>query len=79
VTHSETPDASGAAPPRARHQGRLPGFIVEQATGDADGVVGLGDIVKRATLIAGVRPCGPCSERARRLNAWMTFSAGNRR
>jgi len=49
---------------------RLPGFI-------ADEDVGLGDVVKKATSIVGIRPCGGCAERARRLNNWMVFA--NRR
>lgn len=46
---------------------RLPGFIVE-------GEVGLGDIIKRATSHAGIKPCGGCSRRAARLNGWLTFT-----
>jgi hypothetical protein len=46
---------------------RLPGFI-------SDDDVGLGDVVKRATSLVGIKPCGGCAERARRLNNWMVFS-----
>ncbi|KUJ66829.1 hypothetical protein ACZ90_32890 [Streptomyces albus subsp. albus] len=49
------------------HRVRLPGFI-------SDEEVGLGDVVKRATSNLGIRPCGDCGERARRLNNWMVFS-----
>jgi hypothetical protein len=49
---------------------RLPGFV-------ADEPIGLGDVVKRATTRAGVRPCGGCAERAHRLNSWLVFT--NRR
>jgi hypothetical protein len=52
---------------REPHRVRLPGFI-----NDED--VGLGDVVKRATSIAGIKPCGGCAERASRLNNWMVFS-----
>jgi len=45
---------------------RLPGFIKEEP-------VGLGDVVKRATALAGIRPCGGCRGRAERLNRWITF------
>ena len=46
---------------------RLPGFIAETE-------VGLGDVIKRATSLAGIRPCGSCLERAAALNRWMVFS-----
>jgi len=46
---------------------RLPGFI-------ADEDVGLGDLIKRVTSAAGIKPCGGCQQRARTLNRWMVFS-----
>lgn len=46
---------------------RLPGFITDED-------IGLGDVIKKATSIVGIRPCGACAERARRLNNWMVFS-----
>jgi len=49
------------------HRVRLPGFI-------ADTEVGLGEVIKRATSLAGIRPCGSCLERAASLNRWMVFS-----
>ena len=52
---------------REPHRVRLPGFIVDEP-------VGLGDVIKRATSLAGIPPCGGCADRAKRLNAWMTFS-----
>jgi hypothetical protein len=52
---------------RRPHEVRLPGFVPEEP-------IGLGDLVKRATSAAGVRPCGPCQERARRLNSWLVFT-----
>jgi hypothetical protein len=52
---------------REPHRVRLPGFV-------GDEQVGLGDAIKRATTLVGIRPCGSCAERAKRLNAWMTFS-----
>jgi len=45
---------------------RLPGFV-------ADEPVGLGDVIKRTALLAGIRPCAGCTERARRLNSWLVF------
>jgi hypothetical protein len=50
---------------------RLPGFV-------PDGPVGLGDAVKRVTSLAGVRPCGPCQERADRLNNWVVLTGRKR-
>ena len=49
------------------HRVRLPGFVAETE-------VGLGEVIKRATSLAGIRPCGPCLERAATLNRWMVFS-----
>jgi hypothetical protein len=46
---------------------RLPGFNVDET-------IGLGDTIKRATSIAGIRPCVSCSARAERLNSWVTFT-----
>ena len=51
----------------APHRVRLPGFIV-------DTEVGLGDVIKRATSLAGIRPCGSCLERAASLNRWVVFT-----
>jgi hypothetical protein len=52
---------------RSPHVVRLPGFVKEEP-------VGLGDVVKRATSVAGFRPCTGCSQRAERLNRWVAFS-----
>jgi hypothetical protein len=49
------------------HRVRLPGFTAEPE-------VGLGDVIKRATSLVGIRPCGSCLERAAHLNRWMVFS-----
>ncbi len=48
------------------HAGRpfrvqLPGFVIKEE-------VGLGDLIKSATSVAGIRPCGGCSRRASALN-----------
>jgi hypothetical protein len=56
-------DRGGSTPRRVR----LPGFVAETE-------VGLGDVIKRATSLAGIRPCGSCLERAASLNRWMVFS-----
>jgi hypothetical protein len=50
---------------------RLPGFAPDEP-------VGLGDAVKRVTSAAGIRPCGACAERARRLNSWLVFTGRKR-
>jgi hypothetical protein len=47
---------------------RLPGFLRD------DQEVGLGDVIKRATSVAGIKPCGGCARRAERLNRWLAFS-----
>jgi hypothetical protein len=54
----------------ARYRVRLPGFVTDEP-------VGLGDLVKRATSIAGVAPCGGCARRARALNRWVSFTGRN--
>ena len=50
-----------------RHHVRLPQFITEDD-------IGLGDVIKRATSVVGIKPCGGCLQRAARLNAWVGFS-----
>ncbi|MEY9490279.1 hypothetical protein [Streptomyces calvus] len=63
--HVETPPSGRRRKP---HKVYLPGFIDEED-------IGLGDVIRKATSMAGVRPCGGCNERAERLNDWMVFSA----
>jgi len=46
---------------------RLPGFI-------SDEDVGLGDVIKRATSVLGIKPCGGCERRAAALNRRLAFS-----
>ena len=57
--------AGGAA--RQPYRVRLPEFILEQE-------IGLGDVVKKATSIIGIRPCGGCEGRAAALNRRFVFS-----
>jgi hypothetical protein len=64
MSEKEFPETRVGEPPR--HRVRLPGFIAEEE-------IGLGDLVKRATHFAGVKPCGGCEKRAAALNRWMTF------
>jgi len=52
---------------REPRQVRLPGFVRDQP-------VGLGDAVKHVTSIVGIKPCGPCAARARKLNSWVVFT-----
>ncbi len=53
-------------PERRSYRVRLPGFITEQD-------IGLGDVIKRATSAAGIKPCASCERRAAMLNRWMVF------
>ena len=46
---------------------RLPGFIRDEE-------IGLGDVVKRVTYAAGIRPCGGCEKRAAALNRRIVFT-----
>jgi hypothetical protein len=69
VTKQETkinPTETSAPQP---HRVRLPGFIR-----DTDEEIGLGDIIKHATSVIGVKPCGGCAQRAAALNTWLVFT-----
>jgi hypothetical protein len=46
---------------------RLPGFIRDEE-------IGLGDVLKRVTYAAGIRPCGGCEKRAAALNRQIVFT-----
>jgi hypothetical protein len=46
---------------------RLPGFIREEE-------IGLGEVVKRVTYAAGIRPCGGCEARTAALNRRVVFT-----
>jgi hypothetical protein len=46
---------------------RLPGFIRDEE-------IGLGDVLKRVTYAAGIRPCGGCDKRAATLNRRVVFT-----
>jgi hypothetical protein len=54
-------------PSRQPHRVRLPGFVSREE-------VGLGDVIKRATTLLGVRPCPGCAQRAVRLNQRIVFT-----
>ena len=59
---------SSSDPPsrKAPYRVRLPGFIANE-------VIGLGDVVKRATSYVGIKPCGGCEARAALLNRLVVF------
>jgi hypothetical protein len=61
----EMSDRGASADPPA-HRVRLPRFLVSEP-------IGFGQVVKRMTGAAGVKPCGPCEQRAARLNSWLRF------
>lgn len=52
---------------RQPYRVRLPGFLTDQE-------IGLGDVMKRATFAAGIKPCGGCARRATALNRWFVFT-----
>ena len=52
---------------RQPYRVHLPSFITDEE-------IGLGDVIKRATSIAGIPPCGDCARRAAALNRWLVFS-----
>jgi hypothetical protein len=49
---------------------RLPGFFAENE-------IGLGDVIKRATSVIGIKACGGCERRAAALNSWLVFNRKN--
>jgi hypothetical protein len=59
-----TAEGRGGRGPR---QVRLPGFV-------SDEPVGLGDAIKRATSLVGIKPCGGCLQRAAQLNRRVVFT-----
>jgi hypothetical protein len=52
---------------RPAYQVRLPRFVTDEE-------IGLGDVIKRATSYAGLKPCGGCKHRAAALNRWLVFT-----
>jgi hypothetical protein len=54
-------------PESAPRRIRLPGFVHDED-------IGLGDVLKRATAAAGIRPCGGCTRRAEALNRRMVIT-----
>jgi hypothetical protein len=58
--------------PRQPYRMRLPGFLHE------DREAGLGDVIKSATSLAGIKPCAGCARRAEALNRVLAFTATRR-
>jgi len=46
---------------------RLPGFVAGKE-------VGLGDVIKHATSVIGIRACVGCERRAAALSRWFVFT-----
>jgi hypothetical protein len=65
---TKTSSESEARNERQPYRVRLPGFVGEGKE------VGLGDVIKRATYSAGIRPCAGCLQRAGALNRWIRFT-----
>jgi hypothetical protein len=68
----ETNSDQGSKSERQPHLVHLPGFIIDEE-------VGLGDLIKRATTVMGIRPCGGCEQRAAALSRWLVISPWRRR
>jgi hypothetical protein len=47
---------------------KLPGFLSEDE-------IGLGDLIKSATSVVGIKPCNGCEQRASILNNWVIFNS----
>ena len=71
MNKEESGGASAKERERQPYLVRLPGFV-------SDEEIGLGDVIKRVTSTAGIRPCGGCARRAAALNRWLVFT-GRRR
>jgi len=67
MSHEEQIGSRTSRERQEPHRLRLPGFVKDED-------IGLGDVVKRAASIVGIRPCRGCAERAGQLNNWMVFS-----
>jgi hypothetical protein len=67
----DNPRESDAREQEKPRQIRVPGFVAEQP-------IGLGDVIKSATSLLGIRPCTGCARRANRLNRALLFSPRRR-
>jgi len=52
---------------RQPYRVHLPGFIKEEE-------IGLGDVIKRTSSLAGIKLCGGCTRRAAAFNRWVVFT-----
>jgi hypothetical protein len=62
-----TDDEAGKEGKRQPRRVHLPGFVRDED-------IGLGEVVKRVTTSAGIRPCGGCQRRAAALDRWLVFT-----
>jgi hypothetical protein len=65
---TKTASESEARKERQPYRVRLPGFVKEGQE------IGVGDVIKRATSSAGIRPCAGCLQRAAALNRWVRLT-----
>lgn len=63
MTTAKEPEANKKKPLSVR----LPGFVTDEE-------IGLGDAIKRASYMLGIKPCGGCERRAAKLNRWVSFT-----
>ena len=68
---SKTNENADPRPAPAPYRVRLPGFL-------ADAEIGLGDVVKHITHMAGIPACGGCQRRQEALNRRVVFSGRDR-
>jgi hypothetical protein len=68
----EAAAGTGKGRPDQPYRMRLPGFLLDEDE------VGLGDVIKRATSLAGIKPCAGCARRAETLNRALSFTTVRR-
>ena len=61
-TKAESPESQ-----TAKHNIRLPGFLVKEE-------MGLGQFIKRVTYAMGIKACQGCERRAAKLDNWVRFT-----
>ncbi len=66
----ESSGSRSTAGRRAPRVVKVPKLLVTDSTG-------VGDLIKRVTMAAGVPTCGGCERRAKRLNDWMQLRPRN--
>jgi hypothetical protein len=65
--NTDKPMTPGQREQRQPYRMRIPGFVSEKE-------IGLGDIVSRAAVATGLRPCGGCIRRTESLNRLLALS-----